>query len=153
MPRVFIHRELILRIDKHSLRMQLRGFITAIRDGHPPARIYKPSGVSPSFPPYQDLELHHHHLHRDGDPLLITQHVDDAVFGIALATHQTFFREDKMQWLKDHADVIDWSYCPRLHEQVLGYDPSVPQQPSASEQVAGQPELRREDEPPDDIPF
>jgi len=148
MPRIFIHRELVIRIEKHGLGVELRGFVTAIRDNQHPPRIYKPSGVSPSFPPYEDLELHHHHLHRDGDPLLITQHVDGDVYGIALATHQTYFREDKMQWLKDNAQAIDWTSCPYLYKQVMEHDPFAPienaKEPSAEDE---------KDEPPEDMPF
>lgn len=126
MPRIFIHRELVARIEKHGFGMQLKGFISAIQNGQHPPRIYKASGIKPKFAPYAELELHHHHLHRDGDPLLITQHVDDDIYVIALATHKTFFQEDKMQWLKDHADAIDWSLCMHLYRDVMDYnDPSV----------------------------
>jgi hypothetical protein len=50
MPRIFIHRELVVRIQKHGLGGELSGFITAIRDGQHPPRIYKPSGVNPNYP-------------------------------------------------------------------------------------------------------
>jgi hypothetical protein len=148
MARIFIHRELIVRIEKYGLGAELRGFVTAIKQDRRPPRVYKPSGIVPSFYPYEDLELHHHHLHRDGDPLLITQHVYGDIYGIALATHQTYFREDKMQWLKDNAEAIDWTSCPHLREQVLTYDPLAPIE------IEKRPELTSEkDEPPDDIPF
>jgi hypothetical protein len=80
--------------------------------------------------------------------LLITQHVDGDIYGIALATHQTYFRGDNMQWLKDNAEAIDWIYCPILHRQVLGYDPFAPIEST------NEPNLTvKKDEPPDDIPF
>jgi hypothetical protein len=148
MPRIFIHRELIVRIEKYGLGVELRGFITAIRGGQHPPRIYKPSGVDPNYPPYEDLELHHHHLHRDGDPLLITQHVYGDIYGIALATHQTFFREDKMQWLKENAEAIDWTSCPILQRQVMKYDPFAPIESTDEPDL-----LDKKDEPPDEIPF
>jgi hypothetical protein len=148
MSRIFIHRELIVRIERYGFGIELRGFISAIRDNQHPPRIYKPSGVSPNFPPYEDLELYHHHLHRDGDPLLITQHVDDDVYGIALATHQTYFGEDKMQWLKDNAEAIDWTACPILREEVMKYDPFPPLEGAKEPGLAA-----KKDEPPDDIPF
>jgi hypothetical protein len=150
MPRIFIHRELLLRIEKHGFGMELRGFISAIKDGQHPPRIYKPSGIKPSFPPYEDLELHHHHLHRDGDPLLVTQHVDGDVYGIALATHEAYFREDKMQWLRDNAEAINWTDCPLLREQVLNYDSLTPERASSREKSSGP---DQEDESSDDIPF
>src|SRR5882762_7895670 len=106
MPRIFIHRELIVRIEQYGFGKELRGFVEALREDLHPPRIYKPSGISPSFKPYQILELHHHHLHRDGDPLLITQHIDDEIYGFALATHETYFRSDKMLWLKKNIEVI-----------------------------------------------
>jgi hypothetical protein len=148
----FVHRELILRIEKHGLGAELRGFITAIRDGLHPPRIYKPSGINPSFLPYEDLELHHHHLHRDGDPLLITQKIDGDIYGIALATHETYFREDKMQWLKDNAGAIDWTYCPLLYKEVMRYDPFAPVKASSPDENLSEPD-KEENDPPDDIPF
>jgi len=70
------------------------------------------------------LRLHHHHLHRDGDPLLITQHIDEDVYGIALATHQDFFREDNMLWLQQHIEIIDWTWTGLLRTQVEQYEPA-----------------------------
>jgi hypothetical protein len=151
MPRIFIHRNLILRIERHGLGMELRGFIAAIRDRQHPPRIYKPSGVNPSFPPYEDLDLYHHHLHRDGDPLLITQKVDGNIYGIALATHEAYFREDKMQWLKDHAEAIDWTYCPILYREVMSYDPFAPEKDRSSGEALEPDETKNDSS--DDIPF
>jgi hypothetical protein len=150
MPRVFIHRELVKRIEQSGLGVELRGFITAMLDGQHPPRISKPSGISPSFPPYEELELHHHHLHRDGDPLLVTQHIDGDIYWIALATHETFFREDNMQWLKDHAGAIDWTSSPFLYRQVMDYDPNAPAKSSVSEDK--EPDAG-EEPPSEDIPF
>jgi hypothetical protein len=147
MPRVFIHQDLVLRIEKHGLKTELRGFVNAIMNGQHPPRIYKPSGVNPIFIPYQDLGLHHHHLHRDGDPLLVTQHIDDEVYGVALATHETFFRQDNMQWLKENAEAIDWSSCEYLKKQVINHDPH------ASEKPAPTSLSEADDDGSDDIPF
>src|SRR5256885_1995589 len=119
MSRLKIPRILVARIDKAGLRKELKAFAGAVTNGTHPPRIYKASGVEPVFQPYQDLGLHHHHLHRDGDPLLITQHVDGEVYGVALATHATYFQGDKMQWLKDNLEAIDWTECEALKRKVL----------------------------------
>jgi len=121
MSRVLIHRELVVRIDQYGFGKELKGFIYAIQSGLNPPRIYKASGVAPSYRPYEMLELHHHHLHRDGDPLLITQHIDNDVYGIALATHETFFRTDNMLWLRQNMEAIDWSGCESLQGAVAVY--------------------------------
>ena len=149
MPRIFIHRELVKRIEHAGLGVELRGFVRAMLEGQHPPRIYKASGVTPSFPPYEELELHHHHLHRDGDPLLVTQHIDGDIYGIALATHESFFREDNMQWLKDNAAAIDWGLSPFLYRQVMDYDPNAP---AASSQTKNE-EIDAGEDGSDDIPF
>jgi hypothetical protein len=132
--------------------MEIRSFIKALLDGQHPPRIYKPSGVNPSFPPYEELGLHHHHLHRDGNPLLVTQHVEGDIYGIALAMHQTFFQEDKMQWLKDNAVAIDWRSSPLLHQKVINYDPAVSAKSPAPEHKT--PDAGDEAAPSDDdVPF
>jgi hypothetical protein len=123
MPRVLIHRTLLVRIEQYGLGTELKGFISACNKEQHPPRIYKPSGVEPLFRPYQMLELHHHHLHRDGDPLLITQHIDTDIYGVAVATHATYFHGDKMLWLHDNIEAIDWGGCEILREQVAAYDP------------------------------
>lgn len=124
MPDLLIHRDLVVRIEQYGFGKELKSFIQAIQKGLHPPRIYKPSGTSPTtYRPYELLELHHHHLHRDGDPLLITQHVDDEIYGIALATHETYFRSDKMLWLKQNIEVIDWTGCEGLRETVAAYEP------------------------------
>jgi hypothetical protein len=121
MPRIFIHRELIVRITQHGFGAELKGFVEACQKGLHPPRIYKPSGVMPTFKPYEMLELHHHHLHRDGDPLLITQHIDDDIYAIGLATHETYFRSDNMLWLQKNIEAIDWSGCEALKDEVSCY--------------------------------
>jgi hypothetical protein len=149
MPRVFIHRELIKRIERVGLGTELRSFVKSMVEGQHPPRVYKASGINPSFRPYEELELHHHHLHRDGDPLLVTQHVDGAVYGIALATHETFFREDNMQCLKDHAEAIDWTAASHLYQEVMEY--------GLNDQAGYSPSHDEDSEddgtPSDDIPF
>lgn len=121
MPRVFIHRDLIARIIQNGFGKELKGFVEACQKGLHPPRIYKPSGVNPSFKPYEMLELHHHHLHRDGDPLPVTQHIDDDIYAIAVATHQGYFRSDNTLWLKNNIEVIDWSGCEALRDEVARY--------------------------------
>ena len=83
--------------------------------------------------------------------MLITQHLDGDIYGIALATHQTYFKEDKMQWLKDYAEAIDWTSCPFLREQVRNYDPFAPEKVLPIDSSSN-PDAK-DDEPPDDIPF
>jgi hypothetical protein len=107
-----------------ACRKRQKDFIAACKANKPPPRIYKPSGISANgdeYYPYVALNLHHHHLHRDGDPLLITQHVDDCIYGIGLAEHAVFFHGDKMLWLKDHVEVIDWTGFEALRDEVLAY--------------------------------
>jgi hypothetical protein len=127
MARVFINRSILARVAVNDgLWKNLKAFIEACQIDQPPPRIYKASGISANgteYFPYLALNLHHHHLHNNGDPLLITQHVDDAIYGIGLARHADYFQGDKMQWLKDHAEVIDWSGLDALREEVLAYDP------------------------------
>ena len=143
MPSLLIHRDLIVRIHRYGFIAELKGFISAFKNGTHPPRVYKASGVEPLFAPYQDLGLHHHHLHRDGDPLLITQHIGGVIYGIALSTHEIYFHSDKMQWLKDNAEAIDWSDCPALQKKVLSYNPSE-----------SEPKSRKtDDDPSNDIPF
>jgi hypothetical protein len=57
------------------------------------------------------------------DPLLITQHVADCIYGIGISTHADHFDGDKMKWLKDHAHMIDWTGCEQLRAEVLAYKP------------------------------
>lgn len=148
MPRIFIHRDLIVRIDKFGFGRELKGFISAVQQDQHPPRVYKASGISPQFVPYEELELHHHHLHRDGDPLLITQHIEGEIYGIALATHETYFGGDKMLWLKENAEAIDWSSCPALMKKVLSYDPFHP-----DENIVKCEPVDQKDDPSSDIPF
>lgn len=53
---------------------------------------------------------------------LITQHVESEIYGVALATHETYFRRDKMAWLKANIGAIDWTEWPALKRQVEAYD-------------------------------
>lgn len=122
MARLLVPRSLVARIEQHGLGKEFRAFALAITNGTHPPRIYKASGVSPNFQPYQDLRLHHHHLHRDGDPLLVTQHIENEVHGVALATHATYFHGDQLAWLKQHMDAIDWVECPGHQRTVAAYD-------------------------------
>src|SRR5215467_4650575 len=127
MARVLIPKEILRRVSRHSgLSKALKAFIEACVEDKTPPRIYKRSGIAADgseFLPYLELNLHHHHLHADGDPLLITQHVDDRIHGIGFARHADYFHGDKMQWLKDHAHLIDWTGLEWLRETVLEYEP------------------------------
>jgi len=113
MARVFVSKDILARIARHDgLSKNLKAFVEACQSDKTPPRIYKPSGISSDgreYFPYSSLNLHHHHLHNDGDPLLITQHIDDCIYGIGISTHADYFHGDKMQWLKDHAHMIDWT--------------------------------------------
>jgi hypothetical protein len=132
MPRLLIPRSLVVRIEQHGLGKELRAFAAAITDGSHPPRVYKASGVDPIFQPYQDLRLYHHHLHRDGDPLLVTQHVENEIYAIALATHETYFRGDKLEWLKQNMEAIDWVECPSLQRKVTSHNEFGADDPSDS---------------------
>lgn len=128
MARVFISRTILARVAPHDgLSKALKAFIEACENDRPPPRIYKPSGISSDgteYLPYLALELHHHHLHNNGDPLLVTQHIDDSIYGIGLTRHADYFHGDKMQWLKDHVAMINWIGFEWLRDDVLAHDPS-----------------------------
>lgn len=99
----------------------LAEFVKCCEAGKPLPRIYKPSGIARDgtrFEPYLRLRLHHHHLGRSGDPLLVTQHVQDDIISIALATHASYLQGDKMSWLQLHIVQIDWTGCEDLRVQV-----------------------------------
>jgi hypothetical protein len=127
MARVFMSKTILSRVARYDgLSKNLKAFIEACQNDKPPPRKYKASGISSDgreYYPYTSLNLHHHHLHGDGDPLLVTQHVDDAIYGIGLTTHRDYFDGDKMLWLKEHAEMIDWVGFEELHQEVLAYDP------------------------------
>jgi hypothetical protein len=125
MARVSIDKTILARVAPFDgLAKALKAFIEACQNDQQPPRIYKPSGISSKgdeYYPYAALDLHHHHLHNNGDPLLVTQHVDGAIYGIGLATHAEYFHGDKMQWLQDHAHMIDWTGLETLRDAVLAY--------------------------------
>ena len=127
MPRVLISRHILTRLAPHDgLTKALKSFIEACSAGRQPPRIYKPSGIAADgseYLPYLRLDLHHHHLHRRGDPLLITQNIDEDIYGIGLARHADYFHGDRMLWLQQHAHMIDWTGCEDLRELVLAHDP------------------------------
>jgi hypothetical protein len=94
---------------------------------HPP-RKYKASGVAKdgsTFQPYLRLVLYHHHLHACGDPLLVTQHIGDIAYGVALTTHAKHFG-DKWQWLREHEAMIDWELSEDILEQLRAKCPNFP---------------------------
>jgi hypothetical protein len=105
----------------------LKEFVESVERGEHPKRVHKPSGVDKKgerFEPYIRLNLWHHHLGlRTGEPLLILQIVGDEVFGFALSSHAKHFQGDKMLWLQEHMDAIDWSDCEDLKVEVAAYRP------------------------------
>ena len=100
MARVFISRKILAEISRHDgLSKNLKAFMDACENNKTPPRIYKPSGISKNkqeFTPYTDLNLHHHHLHNNGDPLLVTQHIDDRIYGVGLARHADYILVDRL---------------------------------------------------------
>jgi hypothetical protein len=105
MPVVKIDKTIIRRVRSHdSLSKALVEFVVAVRDGDHPPRIYKRSGIAndgKKFDPYLKLNLYHHHLHRDGDPLLVTQHVGDEIRSVALARHADYVLGDNTRLRRD----------------------------------------------------
>ena len=67
---------------------------------------------------------------------------------MALATHETYFRQDNMQWLKENAEAIDWSLCEYLKNQVMSHGLHGPEKPSQA-RLSG----AEDDDGFDDIPF
>jgi hypothetical protein len=129
MPVVKIDKAILGRIRSHNnLSKALAEFIDAVREGQHPPRVYKKSGVAndgEKFDPYIKLNLHHHHLHRDGDPLLVTQHVADEVRSVALARHSDYILGDKMLWLQQNAEAIDWTDHEDIYQKVVAYEPKT----------------------------
>jgi hypothetical protein len=127
MARVLIGRTILARIAPHDgLSKALKGFIEACQNDKSPPRIYKASGIAANgeeYYPYLALNLHHHHLHRKGDPLLITQHVEGCIYGIGLTRHSEYFHGDRLLWLKRHALMIDWTGLESLRDEVIAYSP------------------------------
>jgi hypothetical protein len=126
MPVVKIPREILRRIAPHDgLSKALADFVKCQQEGQPTPRIYKQSGIASdgsAFQPYLRLGLWHHHLHRKGDPLLVTQVVGGEIIGVALTTHASFFG-DKMLWLQQNNEAIDWTLCGDIRTEVLAYTP------------------------------
>lgn len=127
MARVFADKDVLRKVAPHDgLSKNLKAFMEACRNNKSPPRVYKQSGMSndgKEFVPYLDLNLHHHHLHNNGDPLLITQNIDDCIYCIGVATHADYILGDKMKWLKAHAHKIDWTGCEHHQKKVEAYEP------------------------------
>jgi hypothetical protein len=119
---VKIDKTILRRIEAHDgLWKGLREFVECCENGTHPPRIYKPSGISSDgtrFEPYIRLKLHHHHLHRNGDPLLVTQHIDDVIYGIALSNHAEYLLGDKLAWLAAHYGAITWQGCDDILQMI-----------------------------------
>jgi hypothetical protein len=128
MARIYISRTIVMRLSRDDgLTKALKEFILACQHDQPPPRIYKRSGVAANgeeYYPYLALNLYHHHLHRRGDPLLITQRVEGAVYGVALTRHAEYFHGDKKLWLQQHAEIIDWTGLEEWRLNVLAHKPS-----------------------------
>jgi len=75
------------------------------------------------FEPYVQLGLWHHHLGRGSDPLLVTQQIDEDVYGICVTKHADYFQGDMMLWLKNNMNAIDWTGRDVLKRQVEAYEP------------------------------
>ena len=73
------------------------------------------------FEPYIRLGLWHHHLGRSADPLLVLQKIGDDVYAIALTTHAAYFDGDKVMWLMENMDGINWSGCEDVKDAVEAY--------------------------------
>lgn len=96
---VHIPPEIKCRTDAvESLKKNFKQFVECCEQGKDPPRIFKPSGRAANgqvFEPFVKLLLHHHHLHRDGDPLLTLQKLGADLSALALSTHAVYFG-DKM---------------------------------------------------------
>lgn len=128
MALVRIPKEIWVRLRKDDgLFKAAAQFSKCCEEGVDPPRIYKPSGFERNgaiFHPYLILGLHHHHLHNNPDPLLVTQHIGNVIYGIALTTHEVYTRGDKMLFLQVHEHMIDWQIAEEIREQVLAYVPA-----------------------------
>jgi len=128
MTRVVIPAQIWRRLRPYAgYGKALAEFVKCCEEGRHPPRVYKPSGIARDgtrFEPYLRLSLFHHHLSRKGDPLLVTQHIDDFIFGVAVARHSDHIFGDKMLWLQTHIEAIDWGTCEDLHETVRQYRPA-----------------------------
>jgi hypothetical protein len=108
------------------LSKALKEFALAVAANQHPKRVFKPSGIDRQgsrFEPYLRLGLWHHHLGRNGDPLLVLQQRNDRYTGVALARHADYTTGDKLLWLKTHIEAIDWTDCEDLRQTVVDYDP------------------------------
>jgi hypothetical protein len=127
MPTVKIDKTIFRRVRSHDgLSKALDEFVDAVTNDQHPPRVYKKSGVAndgKKFDPYLKLDLHHHYLHRDGDPLLVTQHVEEEVRSVALARHSDYILGDKLLRLQQNAEAIEWDGNEDLHEQIISYVP------------------------------
>jgi len=126
---VHIPKEIWRRLTPHDgLLKAAADFVKCCKGGIAIPRIYKPSGYAndgSAFQPYVRLVLWHHHLHQAGDPLLVTQHIgENSIVGIALTTHAEYFASDKMLWLQERIEIIDWSASGDVKREVLAYKPS-----------------------------
>jgi len=133
MPIVKIPAEILRKVATvDGLSKAMSEFIKCQHKRITPPRVYKPSGLAKNgdvFEPYRQLGLWHHHLHRRGDPLLVTQHVNGEIIGVALTTHADFFFGDKMGWMQVHAESICWDGCDKLRDNVLLYKADEEPQP------------------------
>jgi hypothetical protein len=117
----------LARLDSRpGLRGALKEFVRAVEGGGIPKRVFKSSGIDrhgDRYEPYIRLGLWHHHLSRNGDPLLILQKVGDNFDAIALTSHELYTRGDKALWLQSNMAMINWDGCEDILQEVGDYDP------------------------------
>ena len=124
---LYVLKEIWRRLDGHDgLSKNLAQFKKCCDAGTHPPRIYKRSGIANDgtrFEPYLILRIWHHHLGRNGDPLLVTQRIDDEHHSIALSTHAAHVHGDKMLWLQQHIKLIEWHGNEELLAKIIAYVP------------------------------
>lgn len=128
--KVRILKEIWRRLASHDGHSKaLAQFVKCCQNDEIPPRIYKPSGIARDgsrFEPYLRLRRHHHHLGRNGDPLLVTQHIEadpPEIVSVALATHANHLSGDRWLWLQVHMERIDWTSCEDLRREAEMYAP------------------------------
>jgi hypothetical protein len=100
--------------NQQGYRNALKQFAKAIENGQQPKRVWKPSGINKKgqrFDPYIRLSLHHHHLGRGADPIIVFQQIGSNFYAINVTSHAEFFNGNEMKWLAINQAAIDWQGC------------------------------------------